>query len=188
MRRLFAALFVLCFATPALAAWSGKWAIDKTQSSIRFTGTQEGADFSGKFGDFTASIAFDPAHPANGRISVTIPLASVSVEGKDRQDAIGEKEWFDVKTFPKARFTSNEIVRDEKNKGGFIAKGRLTIKGVGQPVALPFTLTTTGDVTRADGSFVLKRNDFGIGSGEFASDAWIKHEVKVAIVIVAKKK
>lgn len=185
--RFFLTFLALCIATPALAdTWSGEWSIDTRQSRIRFTATQDNEPFSGRFHAFTAAIVFNPERPHNGRITVTIPLANVTVDGKDRQEAILAPDWFNVKRFPKARFTSNDIASD--GKGGFIAKGRLTIKGVSRDLALPFTLTTMGDVTRADGSFTLNRADFGIGTGEYASDQWIKHEVKVDISIVARKK
>lgn len=178
------ALAALSFmARPALAS---EWVVDYSASHLGFQAQQEGEWFRGDFLGFSADISFDEATPEKGRITATIPLGKVKVEGKDRQDAIIEQEWFDIKRFPTARFTSTRIRTNPK--GGFIAEGELTLKGITKNVSLPFTLLTNAGVTTAHGSLTLNRSDFKVGTGDYATDEWIGFDVRVDVMIVAKKK
>ena len=55
----------------------------------------------------------------------------------------------------------------------------LTIRGVTKPVPVTFTLAPTGAATVMKGSASLKRLDFGLGQGEWASTEWVGDAVDV---------
>lgn len=176
-------LLALCVASPATAA---QWVLVPERSHIGFSASQGGDPFTGSFPGFTTRIDLDPDAPEKGHIEATIPLARVSVEGKDRQEAITGADWFDATHFPEARFVSRSIARG-KESGQYVAEGDLTLKGVAQPVTLPFSLTVTGNEATAKGTLTLKRNLFKVGTGDFSGEDWIGYDVKVDIAIVATK-
>ncbi len=179
---------LLCTA-PALAA---PWHVDLLTSKLVFEGEQSGEKFTGSFPKFTSAIDFDEAAPEKGAITITVDMASVQIEGKDRQDSLPTSDWFAVKQFPTAVFTSTGIRADMgHHKDGqpqrYIAKGTLTIRGISKPVDLPFSLKTTGSSTIARGEVTLKRNDFSVGIGQWKSDEWVKYPVKVSFELRASK-
>jgi polyisoprenoid-binding protein YceI len=177
---LLAALSLL--ATPTLAA---DWTVDVPHSRLGFSGIQNGAPFQGSFGKWTAEIAFDPAHPDTGHAKVTIDLASAKTGDVQRDGALPQAEWFDVKAFPQATFEATGFVAT----GGdaYEAPGKLTIRGITEDVVLPFTLTVTGDKAAAKGHLSLVRTGFGVGQGVWATAEWVGLEVGVDIDLTASK-
>jgi len=169
------------FASPAMAA---QWAVDAATSTLSFEATQTGAAFTGQFKEFTAEIDFDPADPAAGSISATINPASFSSGASDRDGMIGGAEWFDVATFPEAKFVSTGITAGAE-AGSYVAAGTLTIKGVDVPVELPFTLAIDGTHAVADGELTLDRLAFGVGTGDWEDDSVVSTAVKVLVHIEA---
>ena len=167
--------------SPAFAA---HWTVDSTQSSLTFEGSQSNEIFHGGFSRFTSSIDFDEAAPAASHIAVMVDMASATADGKDRNDALPTNDWFASAKFPKAEFVSSNIVKTGEHQ--FAATGNLTLHGITREVTLPFTLTAEGGMARASGSVVLKRNDYGIGTGQWASDAWIAYPVTVSYSILAR--
>jgi polyisoprenoid-binding protein YceI len=169
-------------ATPAIAA---DWTVDLPKSHLGFSGVQNGAPFQGSFGKWTAEIAFDPAHPETGHAKVTIDLASAKTGDTQRDSALPQVEWFDVKNSPQATFEATGFT--PKGGDAYEAPGRLTIRGIGKDVVLPFTLAVTGDKATAKGHLSLVRTGFGVGQGVWATGEWVGLEVGVDVDLVANK-
>lgn len=190
---------VLCLAAPgAWAAGARKddgashkpaapiWRIVPEKSSLTFTASQLGQAFTGKFPKFTADLILDPADTANAALAATVDLSAIDAGDKQRNEALPGGDWFDVAGHPKATFTSRKIVN--KDGRGFEATGMMTIKGIQRQVTIPFTITPTGDTAAIKGGFTLRRTDFDVGEGQWATDQWIGLDVKVAINAVAVKR
>jgi polyisoprenoid-binding protein YceI len=170
------------------AAPAGKvstWTVDKANSRIRFKSAFGGAAFEGGFDRWDAQIAFDPKNLAASKVTATIDLASAKTGDADRDQTLPTDEWFNTAKFPRATFTTSAI-RDAGG-GKYQAVGTLNLKGVSKPVTLPFTLAITGDQARMTGSVVIKRNDFGVGQGQFAGADTVPFEVTVNIAVAAKR-
>ncbi|WP_407520020.1 YceI family protein [Methylobacterium oryzisoli] len=168
-------------ALPALAA---DWAVDPARSSIRFSGVQVGTAFSGRFERFEARIAFDAEKPEAGRATVLIDLASARTGDAQRDQALPQKDWFDVRSVPQARFEATRFVA--RGGGDYDAVGTLTIRGASRPLTLPFHLDLDGGQARATGRVTLVRTDFGVGQGAWASGQWVGLDVGVDIDLVAR--
>jgi polyisoprenoid-binding protein YceI len=177
-----ALLSAITFATPALAA---NWTVQPDKSHLGFSGTQTGAPFKGSFGKWTAEIAFDPAHPEAAHAKVTIDLASARTGDTQRDTALPEADWFDVKHFPQATFEATGFAANVGD--AYEAAGRLTIRGVAKDVVLPFTLAIAGDNATAKGHLNLLRTAFGVGQGPWTSGEWVALEVGVDFDLVAVK-
>ena len=180
MRKILMATAMMFVAAPAFAA---HWNVDPVTSKLMFKGEQSGDVFEGSFPKFTSSIDFDEAAPEKAAIHITITMADVQVDGKDRQDALPTDDWFGVKKFPVAEFTSTSVKKTGEHQ--FAATGNLNIRGVTKEVTLPFTLKTVAKSTTATGTLTISRKDFGIGQGRWASDEWIKYPVEVSFEIHA---
>ncbi len=168
----------------AASAQAAEWKILSDKSALSFTGTQTGEKFTGRFTRFDARISFDPDHPEAGKIQVSVDLASAASGDKQRDAAMPEPDWFNVARTPKAEFTSTEVRRTEK---GLEAIGDLSLRGVTKKIALPFTLEIAGKTAHARGHVDLARNDFGVGQGDWASDAWVAFQVGVDVDLWAER-
>lgn len=176
----------LLAALPALPASAATWVVDTAHSKLGFTGTQTGNAFSGRFGTWQAQIDFDPANPAAGHALVTIDMASALTGDPQKDGALPQSEWFNIKAFPKAVFEATGF----KSKGGnaYEAMGMLTIRGVSKSVTLPFTLDIKGDTAHAEGKLDLVRTDFGVGQGAWATGQMVALAVGVTLDLNATRK
>jgi len=164
-------------------AWA--WIVNEELSTLSFSGTQTGKEFSGVFEKFDANIVLDPENLLDAHIEIEVDLNSANTADRQRDAAIPGPDWFDVKNFPAAKFISNEI--NKQDDGSFNATGELSIRGVTKEVSLPFSLSINGEKALAEGSMSLIRSDFGIGQGEFSTGQWVGLDVKIAYKIVADR-
>ena len=157
------------------------WIIDDAASRLSFTGTEKGKRFEGEFSQFSADIIFDPDDLSEARINVTISTASAATGSELRDATMPGSEWFGVKEYPTATFTSRSVraVAD-----GYEADGMLHIKEFERPITLDFTLEIDGDKAVAVGGVDLLRTDFGLGTNAswldeeaVALEAWVQFEI-----------
>jgi polyisoprenoid-binding protein YceI len=181
MKKIISMLGLFLLACPAGAA---DWKMDPAGSKLEFIATFEKTPAPGVFKDFDARLRFDPEKPAGGSLAVTIKVASADMSIPDVNKEIRNKDWFDYVGFPQAEFQSTDLRRDGK---GYVARGTLTLKGVKQAVAVPFTWAASGDGATMEGEFTLKRGDFGIGLGEWKATDTIGGEVKVKFKVKLRK-
>jgi len=67
------------------------------------------------------------------------------------------------------------------------AHGALSIKGISKQITLPFTLTQKESQAHMRGEVTVKRTDFNIGAGEWATDPAIGYDVKVIVDLQLKQ-
>lgn len=164
-------------AAAVATAEGSNWAV--TDGTITFTVLQMGQEVTGRFEGWTARISYDP-DSRTGDTEVMIPLAGMTI-GAVTEQAAGP-EFFDRASFPEARFTA--AIADEA--GTLTARGTLSLRGKDAPVALPFTLTTDGDMATAAGTVTLDRRDFGMGPN-FPDESTVGFAVRVDIVLTARR-
>jgi polyisoprenoid-binding protein YceI len=177
-------LLALSFALGASAVDAAEWRVVKHKSALTFSGAQMGEKFKGAFTRFEARISLEPDHLETAKIAVTVDLASAMTGDRQRDGALPDKEWFDVAKTPQASFVATEVRRDG---GGLVATGDLILRGVTKRIVLPFTLDIAGKEARAKGHVDLLRQDFGVGQGDYATDAWVAFQVGVDVDLVAER-
>ncbi len=168
--------------TLAASALAGPWRVDPGQSRLGFTATWQGAPFQGVFRRWKADLQFDPARLDQGSFDVRIDVTSVDTQSEDRDQAMGGPEWLDFAHFPEARFVSTRF--EAPGGEGFLAWGRLTIKGVSRDIAVPFQWHPQGTRARLRVDTRLKRADFNLGEGEWSSGDDIGLDVQVQADLV----
>ena len=153
------------------------------KSSINFGYKQVGVPLEGKFKKFVAQINFDPAKPEAATAKVDIDVASIDTGSDEGNDEVGDKEWFNAKAFPTAKFVSTAVKALGTNH--YEVQGKLTIKGKTLPVSAPFTYRTDAATATFDGAFAIKRLDYNIGEGEWTDLSTIANDIQIKFHITA---
>jgi polyisoprenoid-binding protein YceI len=161
----------------AVTAQAGPRQADASAGTLEFTATQADAKFTGAFRRFKVVLDFDPAQPAQGKLDVSVETASLDTQDGERDEILRGPEFFSTPQHAQARY---HATRFERVGSGWRANGELTIRGVTKPVPVTFTLVPTGAATVMKGSASLKRLEFGLGQGEWASTEWVGDAVDVS--------
>ncbi len=151
--------------------------IDTGKSVLNFVYKQMGVGVEGRLQRFDAQLHFDPADLAASSVALDLDLTSLDAGSAEANDEIAGKDWFDIKSFPKATFVSNgfKTLADKR----YEVSGIISIKGHTQKIAAPFVIKTQGDSTVFEGEFFLKRSDFAIGTGAWADFDVLANEVRI---------
>lgn len=168
-----------------------QWSILKEDSSIGFTATQYGQDFSGDFPNFSGEIYFDPDNLEESNVNIAIDIASIQTGSGDRDEQAVSAEWFDASTYPKAIYSASKF--EKSGDSSYIAKGYLELRGIRLPVDVPFELEIAieeGGKSKAHMSadLTLNRLEYGVGQGTWASTDAIGGDIKVSIIVSAVTK
>ncbi|MEN3975263.1 YceI family protein [Emcibacter sp. SYSU 3D8] len=161
------------------------WRIVPGKSSLTFTATQLGQEFTGRFPRFAADLTLDPSDLARATLTASVDLSAIDAGDKQRNEALPGSDWFDVADHPRATFRSRKIVKKDDRR--FEATGVMSIKGIERQVTIPFTLTPDGDRAAIKAGFSITRTDFKVGDGQWATGQWVGLDVRIVIDAVASK-
>ena len=166
-------------ARTALAEVSSDWVVQ--EGEIALTITQFNAPVTGRFGDWTAAIRFDPAATGTmGDVTTTIAIDSLTL-GSVTGQALGA-DFFDAASFPTATFAAQIVQAGD----AYAAQGTLTIKDSTVPVTLPFTLEIADGVATMAGAVTLDRRDFAIGE-TMGDETNLAFAVDIAVSLTASR-
>ncbi len=177
-------LFAAAF-TPSSVNNATEWVIDASHSKIGFEIRHFFTPVPGSFDSYDAIVYFSPDNLENSSINVTIDVNSINTANERRDGHLLSKDFFNAEQWGTIRFTSSEI----KSAGGndFIAVGELTIRDVTKSIELPFTLLGVMSHPFREGTKVagitsdlkINRNDYGVGTGDWAATAVVGDEVTI---------
>jgi len=174
-------LFALMLIPIVVSAAAGD--IDASKSTVVATFKQEGVGVDAAFKKFSGHITYDASNISASRATIEVETSSLDLGSEEYSAEVRKKEWFDSATYPKAVFQSTAIKSDAANK--FTATGTLTIKGKVVNLSVPVSVQSASASTSYDGSLVISRAAFGIGS-----PAWndvIDDKVNVRFHLVSSK-
>lgn len=156
------------------------------RSSIEFDYSQMGVAMDGRFRKFASQLSFDPAQPATARVAIEVDLASIDTGTPELDTEAAGKDWFNLKSFPTARFVATSV----KPLGGnrYSVGGKLTIKGRSKDIVVPATFAAQGGTGVFTGQFTIRRGDFAIGEGAWAAFDIVANDVTVKFRITASGK
>lgn len=132
-----------------IAAPAGEYKLDPTHASLTFQVQHLGlSNYTARFTQFDATLNFDPANPANSRVTATINPASIRTDytGNYRATHQGspyrtfdealtrDPNWFNVGAHPQITFESTGIELTGERTGTMT--GNLTFLGQTHPVTL----------------------------------------------------
>jgi len=171
----FCTAMTMLFAT-TLAMAAPAWHTVAADSRLSFIATQAGAEFTGRFDDFTADIEFGPHDLDSSRFDVRIETGSVDTDDAERDAIIRGPDLFAVERHPQARYVADRFTADGDR---YLARGELTLRGKTRAVPVRFTFERTDRGARLRGSATLERLDFDVGEGEWQDTQWVGNEVEV---------
>lgn len=173
---------VLMLAHSCAQAAPTRWEVEEG-SRLAFTANQAGADFEGRFEEFSATIEFDAECLDESRFVVDVSLGSVATENDERDEILRSAELFDVDRWPTSIFRASRFEHLSQNR--YQAHGELTIRDVRNALVLPFAFTVEEDGLRArlEGSVDLNRLDYGVGQGEWEDTEWVADKVTATFAL-----
>ena len=151
--------------TPAtLSDLSGTYVIDATHSRIGFVARHAMVTkVRGSFNEFEGSAVIAGA---DSTATVTIQAASIDTRNEQRDGHLRSNDFLAMDEYPQITFVSTAV--EQAGPTGFEVTGDLTIKGVTNPVTIPFEFeglaTDPFGNLRAgfEGAVTINRKDYGI--------------------------
>ena len=153
------------------------------QSRVDFGYKQMNVPMEGRFKRISGQLRFDPAAPAYAKVTLDIDLTSIDTGSAEGDEEVANKQWFNTKQFPAARFVSTSVKPLGNNR--FQVTGKMSIKGKTHDVTTPTTFSQHGAAGVFDGSFMLKRADYGIGEGMWTDFGTVANDVQIKFRLVA---
>ncbi|MXO85184.1 hypothetical protein GRI38_03995 [Altererythrobacter aurantiacus] len=156
----------------------GTYSVDSAHSMVGWRVLHFGFnDYLGIFGDVSGTLRLDTENPDQSSVSVTIPIAAVTVPSSELRDHLlrpgadgGEPDFFGPNPEP-ATFesTSVDVAADRRSA---MIEGNLTMNGVTRPVTLNARLTGAGtnpmnqaETVGFEAETSIDRSEFGIDYG-----------------------
>ena len=125
-------MLIFLIAAAGAIAEEKTFTIDPVHSAVAFRIRHLYTMFAGRFNTFSGTITGDADDPSSFRVTAEVDVASVDTAVKGRDDHLRNADFFDVKKFPKARFTSTKtVVTGEKTAD---VHGELELLGKKLPV------------------------------------------------------
>jgi polyisoprenoid-binding protein YceI len=174
---------------PAKVAYAaipaGDFKIDPAHSIVGFSIRHLEINWvEGRFKDFVGTIRYDASDISKSSVEFTAKVESIDTGVAGRDQHLKSPDFFDVAKYPDLSFKSTRVERKGK---GYVLTGDLTIKGVTNPVSIPFTIAGAikdpwGN-TRfgVDGQTTIDRTKFGISWNKALENGGIDIGTEVAI-------
>ena len=144
---------------------AGTWAIDPVHSEVSFTVRHMMVSkVRGRFDKFEGTIV-TAENPLESTVSASVDLSSISTGQEQRDAHVRSADFFEVENHPTMTFTSTGL-----RAGGdqFLLDGDLTIKGVTNPITIPFSFEGAAkdpfgnQRVGFEGAVTINRKDYGI--------------------------
>ena len=162
------------------------WEIDKGHSSVSFAVRHYFSNVIGTFDEFDGTIKFDPQNLEGSSVAFTIQVASVNTKNERRDGHLQSEDFFNAEKWPEMKFESTGFTKADDH---YLVKGNMTIRDVTKEVEIPVKFLGQMEHPRREGTYIggfsseftINRNDYGVGTGNFAATATIGGDVDVTL-------
>jgi polyisoprenoid-binding protein YceI len=151
----------------AFADLSGTYILDPAHTRIGFVARHAMVTkVRGQFNDFEGSGVVDANDFTKSAVTVTIQAASIDTRNEQRDAHLRSNDFLAMEEYPQITFTSTGI--QQTGPASVELTGDLTIRGVTNPVTIPFEFEGVatdpfGNVrVGLEGSVVINRKDYGV--------------------------
>jgi len=152
---------------PALTELTGTYTLDPAHSRIGFVARHAMVTkVRGAFNEFEGTATLDGANPANSSAQVTISTASIDTRNAQRDGHLRSNDFLAMDEYPQITFVSTGARQVDDST--FELTGDLTIKGVTNPITIPFSFEGAakdpfGNLRVGfEGTVTINRKDYGI--------------------------
>jgi polyisoprenoid-binding protein YceI len=153
--------------TPALTELTGTYTLDPAHSRIGFVARHAMVTkVRGAFNEFEGTATLDGANPASSSAQVTISAASIDTRNAQRDEHLRSNDFLSMDEYPRITFSSTGARQADDST--FELTGDLTIKGVTNPITIPFSFEGSakdpfGNLRVGfEGAVTINRKDYGI--------------------------
>ena len=180
MKTLLASTFAasLALAAPALSQTpptrdpaqirAGSYTVDPDHTQVGWRVSHMGfSNYAGGFSNVSGTLDLQPKNPAASKLSIRIPVASVTTTSDKLTGELKGEQWLDAGKFPDMTFVSTKVAPEGKDRAKIA--GDLTLHGVTKPVTLDVTLVGAGTnplskkvTVGFEATGTLKRSEFGV--------------------------
>jgi polyisoprenoid-binding protein YceI len=169
---------VLMFALVGVVAAAPKtYDLTGDNTKVTFVGTKKEGKHDGGFKTVTGTFTVDGTDVTTGKFSVEIDVESIWTDTEKLTNHLKSADFFEVKTYPRAKFISTKIAKGEK---GYTVTGDLTLHGQTKPVTFPADISVGDKGVSLSSSFKINRHDWGIsfGKGKVDDDVSLSVTIK----------
>ena len=151
----------------ALTELTGTYTLDPAHSRIGFVARHAMVTkVRGSFNDFEGTAVLDGNDPSKSSARLTIQASSIDTRNAQRDEHLRSNDFLGMQEYPEITFVSTSA--RQVGETSFELAGDLTVKGVTQPVTIPFEFEGAaqdpfGNLRVGfEGSVAISRKDFGI--------------------------
>lgn len=142
-----------------------EYKVDPVHSNVVFKIRHGASNFYGHFNEIKGTINFDKDKIENSTMSFTVATASVDTHNNGRDGHVKGADFFNVRQYPEATFTSTSI--NPLGDGVYKVTGEFTLHGTTKTIEAKLIDIRTGKFRRSDvigveARFTIKRSDFGM--------------------------
>jgi len=152
---------------PALTDLTGTYTLDPAHTRIGFVARHAMVTkVRGAFNEFEGTATLDGANPAGSSAQVTISTDSIDTRNAQRDEHLRGNDFLAMNEYPQITFASTGARRVDDTT--FELTGDLTIKGVTNPITIPFSFEGAakdpfGNLRVGfEGAVTINRKDYGI--------------------------
>jgi polyisoprenoid-binding protein YceI len=159
--------------------------LSAANTRVTFVGTAGPTSHEGGFDQLSGGWSLATEDPKDSRLSVQIETASVRTRIGLMTTHLKREDFFDVKQFPTATFSSTRIEPQTGPAGtNYQVTGNFTIHGVTQAMTFPARIAITSEAVSLDARLIFSQTAFGMAkSAEKTRD-----EVPVTISVNASRR
>jgi polyisoprenoid-binding protein YceI len=130
----------------------------------------------GRFSDIAGTVAYDPGHPADAQVDLTVYTNSLDTQNAEHDTLLKSVDFFDVAHFPTMHFASASARAG--TDGGFAMTGDLTIRGITKRLTVPVRFRPDADRPGGvlESTFEIDRTEFGLNG----SPRWSGFKVSIS--------
>ena len=152
---------------PNLTELTGTYTLDPAHTRIGFVARHAMVTkVRGAFNEFEGTATLDGTNPANSSAQVTISTASIDTRNAQRDGHLRSNDFLAMDEYPQITFVSTGARQVDDST--FELTGDLTIKGVTNPITIPFSFEGAakdpfGNLRVGfEGAVTINRKDYGI--------------------------
>ncbi|UMB60131.1 YceI family protein [Lutibacter sp. A80] len=168
-----------------------KYEVAAESSTITWKGYKPTGSHNGTIALESGFLSMQGKYIAGGTLTANMTSIKDADGSAKLEGHLKSKDFFEVETFPTAKFAISEVEMDEN--GAAIIKGNITIKGITKEISFSGEVSKTANsVTLKSAVFSINRADFNVKfkSKSFFNDLkdkFINDEFDLQVTIVANK-
>lgn len=170
-------LILAVFTVLAFSAFTVMESVNYKIKEDAYTVKFVGGKVEGVIKGLKATIQFDEASPEKSKITATLDVKTINTGNGMMNKHAKAEDALDAEKYGSIAFEATTV---SKNGTGYMAKGKLSMKGVTKEVVMPFTFVNKGTEAIFNGKLSIVPKDYNITRGGTPDNLDIQINVPVS--------